>query len=831
MTVIETELRLSGLRCAGCVGKVEKALLAVTGVTAASVNLADRTARVAGTASSESLVSAVESVGFVAELASGVQTSAMVAIAAMNCASCVGKIEKSLQGIDGVQGTVNLADKTVLLESTDGTDLHIEIHSVLSALEQAGFPGTVLNFAEGSFEQQQVQQEAEDRRRYRYLLKHTAIALGLGIPLMIWGMVTGEMGVNSPQEQIAWGVVGVVTGLILYFSGGHFFTGLCQSLKHRNANMDTLVALGTGAAWLFSMIVVLFPDWLPDSARHVYFEASAMIIGLINLGQALELRARGKTSEAVKRLLGLQARTARVIRAGKELDIPVQQVRKGDTLRVRPGEKIPVDGSIVDGMSFVDESMLTGEPVPVEKQAGDAISAGTLNKNGSLLFTAEKVGSETALAQIIALVKKAQSAKMPIARLADKISSIFVPAVILIALLAAAVWFFAGPEPRVAHTLVVTTTVLIIACPCALGLATPMSVMVGVGKAAELGILIRKGDALQQASKLTTLVLDKTGTITEGRPTVTEIVSLEPYTEVELLTLAASLEQGSEHPLAEAIVASAQSRQIALKAVESFQAIPGHGVSGNVDGQVVLLGNKKLMTDNGCNIESLVDKAEQLAEQGQTPMFMAINDCLAGIISVSDPIRADSQAAIKRLHKLGITVVMLTGDNRLTAQAIARQAGIDEFHAEVLPEDKAGHVKEIQRLLSGRGHKVGMAGDGINDAPALAQSDVGFAIGTGTDVAIESADVTLMGASLHGVADAIELSRATLRNIKQNLFGAFIYNSLGIPIAAGILFPFTGMLLNPVIAGGAMALSSVTVVSNANRLRWFKPSTNKHQLS
>lgn len=831
MTARETELRLSGLRCAGCVGKVEKALLAVTGVTEASVNLADRTARVAGTASSEELINAVESVGFGAEPAFAVQDSAIISVASMNCASCVGKIEKSLQGIDGVKGTVNLADKTVLLESTRSSAIHKEIHSVLAALEKAGFPGTVMNLEEGSFEKQQDQQEEEDRRRYRYLLKHTAIALGLGVPLMIWGMVTGEMGVSNTQEQVAWGVVGVLTGLILYFSGGHFFTGMWQSLTHRNANMDTLVALGTGAAWLFSMIVVLFPEWLPASARHVYFEASAMIIGLINLGHALELRARGKASEAVKRLLGLQAKTARVIRDGKELDIPVQQVHKGDTLRVRPGEKIPVDGIIVDGNSFVDESMLTGEPIPVEKKVGDALTAGTLNKNGSLLFTAEKVGSETALAQIIALVKKAQSSKMPIARLADKISSIFVPAVILIAILAAAVWFFAGPEPKVAHMLVVATTVLIIACPCALGLATPMSVMVGVGKAAELGILIRKGDALQQASKLTTLVLDKTGTITEGRPTVTEIVSLEPYTETKLLTLAVSLEQASEHPLAEAIVEFGQSKPVDFKTVDAFQAIPGHGVSGKVDGHVLLLGNEKLMTDNGLNVENLVGKAEQLAEQGQTPMFMAIDHQLAGIISVSDPIRSDSQAAIKRLHKLGIKVVMLTGDNRLTAQAIARQAGIDEFHAEVLPEDKAEHVKQLQRLLYKSGHKVGMAGDGLNDAPALAQSDVGFAIGTGTDVAIESADVTLMGASLHGVADAIELSRATLRNIKQNLFGAFIYNSLGIPIAAGILFPFTGMLLNPVIAGGAMALSSVTVVSNANRLRWFKPSANKLQIS
>ena len=411
----------------------------------------------------------------------------------MNCASCVGKIEKSLQGIDGIKGIVNLADKTVLVESVSNTDIFKDIDTVLAALDKAGFPGTVLNLEEGSFEQQQEQQEAEDRRRYRYLLKHTAIALGLGIPLMIWGMVTGEMGVNNTQEQVAWGVVGVLTGLILYFSGGHFFTGMWQSLKHRNANMDTLVALGTGSAWLFSMIVVLFPEWLPASARHVYFEASAMIIGLINLGHALELRARGKTSEAVKRLLGLQAKTARVIREGKELDIPVQQVRKGDTLRVRPGEKIPVDGKIVDGNSFVDESMLTGEPIPVEKNVGDAITAGTLNKNGSLLFTAEKVGSETALAQIIALVKKAQSSKMPIARLADRISSIFVPAVILIAILAAAVWFFVGPEPKVAHMLVVTTTVLIIACPCALGLATPYVSHGGGGESSGTGYFDPQG--------------------------------------------------------------------------------------------------------------------------------------------------------------------------------------------------------------------------------------------------------------------------------------------------------------------------------------------------
>ena len=516
----------------------------------------------------------------------------------------------------------------------------------------------------------------------------------------------------------------------------------------------------------------------------------------------------------------MQAKTARVVRDGQEQDIPVEQVVKGDTIRVRPGEKIPVDGLVLEGSSYVDESMLTGEPIAVSKATGDGVTAGTLNKNGTVQFRAEKVGSETALAQIIALVKKAQSTKMPIARLADRISAVFVPGVILIAIVAAIVWYLFGPEPKIAHMLVVTTTVLIIACPCALGLATPMSVMVGVGKAAELGILIRQGDALQKASKLTTLVLDKTGTITEGRPAVTRFVAQQPYTEMELLTLAASLEQVSEHPLAEAIVQYGKDQQCMLTPVSDFQAVAGRGVAGRVDQRLVLLGNDKLMADNGVDSAALTTISEQLAQQGQTPMFVAVDGQLAGLIAVSDPVRTDSQSAIRRLHKQGIRVVMLTGDNKLTATAVARQVGIDEFYGDVLPVDKAGHVDRLQQ----EGQNVGMAGDGINDAPALAQADVGFAIGTGTDVAIESADVTLMRSSLHGVVDAIELSKATLGNIKQNLFGAFIYNALGIPIAAGVLFPWTGMLLNPVIAGGAMALSSVTVVSNANRLRLFKRS-------
>ena len=746
-------------------------------------------------------------------------TETELTLTGLNCASCVAKVEKALSSVAGVSAvSVNLADRTALVGGTAATQ------ELLDAVEAAGFGagmaagGQTSTLAGAS--QQLEQQALEDRRRYRYLLTHTAIALGLGLPLMIWGMATGEMGVNNTQEQLAWGLVGILTGLVMLISGRHYFTGAWSAIKHGSTNMDTLVALGTGSAWLFSMVVVLFPFWLPASARHVYFEASAMIIGLINLGHALEVRARGKTSEAVKRLLGLQAKTARVVRDGRELDIPVEQVLKGDMIRVRPGEKLPVDGRVVEGNSYIDESMLTGEPMAVGKGVGDGVSAGTLNKNGTLLFSAEKVGSETALAQIIALVKKAQSTKMPIARLADRISAVFVPGVILIAIIAAVVWYLVGPEPKIAHMLVVTTTVLIIACPCALGLATPMSVMVGVGKAAELGILIRKGDALQKAGKLTTLVLDKTGTITEGQPAVTRLVAQQPYTEMALLTLAASLEQVSEHPLAEAIVRYGQEQQCSLMPVSDFQAVAGHGVSGRVEQHLVLLGNDKLMADHGIDTAALITVSEQLAQQGQTPMFVAIDGQLAGLISVSDPIRSDSQSAIRRLHKLGVRVVMLTGDNQLTATAVARQVGIDEFYGEVLPVDKAGHIAQLQQ----GGQCVGMAGDGINDAPALAQADVGFAIGTGTDVAIESADVTLMRSSLHSVADAIELSKATLGNIKQNLLGAFIYNTLGIPVAAGVLFPWTGLLLNPVIAGGAMALSSVTVVTNANRLRLFKRS-------
>jgi len=536
------------------------------------------------------------------------------------------------------------------------------------------------------------------------------------------------------------------------------------------------------------------------------------------LGLALELKARGRTSLAIKRLIGLQAKTARVIRDGKEIDIPIERVLLNDHVRIRPGEKIPVDGVVVEGHTSVDESMLTGEPMPVEKKESDEIVAGTLNKTGSVVFKATRVGKDTALAQIINMVKRAQNSKPPIGRLADVISGYFVPVIMIISIVSALVWLNFGPDPAVAFALVCATTVLIIACPCALGLATPMSVMVGVGKAAEAGVLIRNGEALQTASKITAMILDKTGTITLGAPKVTSIHLVNATDEDQVLQLAASLEAGSEHPLAVSIVESAQEKELKLSKVEKFYAVAGHGVEGLVEGQSLLFGNEKFMRDKNIVIDDAINVAQQMAADAHTPMYFAVDGQLAAIIAVSDPIKEDSIEAIKRLQKNGIRVVMLTGDNRATAKAVADKVGIKEFFAEVLPEEKSNKVAELQQ----QGEIVGMTGDGINDAPALALANVGFAIGTGTDVAIESADITLMRGSLHGLADAIAVSKATLRNIKQNLFGAFIYNVAGVPFAAGVLYPFFGLLLSPVIAGAAMAFSSVTVVSNANRLRLFK---------
>src|SRR3569623_1592439 len=546
--------------------------------------------------------------------------------------------------------------------------------------------------------------------------------------------------------------------------------------------------------------------------------AAAIINALVNFGAALERRARGRTSEAIRRLIGLQPKTARVVRNGAERDIPLTEGGLDDTVRVRPGERIPVDGEVISGTSAVDESMLTGEPMPVHKKPGDAVVGGTLNGSGSFLFQATRIGRDTVLARVLDMVRRAQASKPAIARVADRVAAVFVPSIMIISTITFLVWYDLGPAPALSYAVVTAMTVLIIACPCALGLATPISIIVGVGKAAEYGILIRNGEALQQAARLTTVVLDKTGTVTAGRPAVTDVVALAAGDENALLQWAASVEAGSEHPLAMAVLAVARERNLTLRPVERFAAHAGRGVSASVEGLSVLFGNRRLMMDEGISMAAANVHDARLAAEAATPGYLAVDGVLAGVIAVADPIKPDAAAAVARMRRRGLKVVMITGDQRRTAAAVARHVGIDEVIAEVLPEDKAAHVAALQA----GGAVVARVGDGINDAPALAQADVGFAVGTGTDVAIASADVALMGGSLHGVVDAIAISQATLRNIKQNLFGAFIYNVIGIPVAAGVLYPLAGVLLNPMIAGAAMALSSVTVVSNANRLRWLK---------
>jgi Cu+-exporting ATPase len=726
----------------------------------------------------------------------------------MSCAGCVSKTEKALKAVQNVaHATVNFAEHTATVEGD------VDPEALIRAVHEIGFQATVL-----ADEEDMAEKEAEEQEHYFALLKKSAVAGILGIPQFVLGMAGALPDIDKVDGRIFWLLIGIATFLVLAYSGAHFFSGAWKSARRHSANMDTLIALGTGTAWIYSMIILAFPELVPALARHAYFEAASIILALINLGSALEMRARGKTSEAIRRLIGLQPKTARVIRNGMELDVPISDVGLGETLRVRPGERIAVDGAIIEGHSSIDESMLTGEPIPVEKNQGDEVAAGTINRSGSFLFVANRIGRDTALARIIEMVRTAQASKPAIGRMVDKVAAVFVPSVMIIAVLTFMAWINFGPETDTSTYAVVTAmTVLIIACPCALGLATPMSIMIGVGKAAEFGALIRNGDALQQVGKLSTIVLDKTGTVTEGRPGVTEVSVANGWRRDDVLRLAACLEKASEHPLAEAIVSAAEKNELPLQRAEKFNAIAGHGAEAQVGGRIVLLGNHKLMTERGIHTSNLDRAAAQAMKMAQTPVYVAVDGELAGLISISDAIKADSREAIERLQAAGITIVLLTGDNQATADAVARAVGIKDVFAEVLPQDKADKIASLQQA----GHIVGMVGDGINDAPALARADVGFAIGTGTDVAIESADITLMRGSLQGVVDAVVVSRATVRNIKQNLFGAFIYNALGIPVAAGVLFPVVGILLNPMIAGAAMAMSSLTVVSNANRLRFL----------
>lgn len=734
------------------------------------------------------------------------------AITGMSCAGCVAAVETALRDVPGVVGaSVNFAERTAQVTGTPPAT------TLIAAVRDAGYDATELQDAAA-----ETERDRAERARYQRLVRNTVVAGALAAPLMLAEMMGWLPALATSAGQAFWIATGLLTLGILFYAGGHFFIGAWRQFRHHNANMDTLIALGTGSAWFYSMLVTLFPTDVPSLARHAYFEAAITIIALINLGSALESRARGKASAAIQRLLGLRPKTARLVDDGRERDVPIETLDLGALIRVRPGEKIPVDGLLIGGQSTVDESMLTGEPLPVVKREGDPVTGGTVNQSGTFVFQATRVGEDTVLAQIIASVRQAQNSKPPLGRLADRVAAVFVPSVLIVAVLTALAWFNFGSEPRAGFVLVTTLTVLIIACPCALGLATPISIMVGVGKAAEHGILIRDGEALQRAGQLTTVVLDKTGTVTIGRPTVSTVKALPGFDETTVLRLAAGLETGSEHPLAQAILNAARERGLTVPALERFEAIPGHGASGSVESRSLLVGNRPLLETAGIDTAPLATESERLAANGQTPVLVAIDDRAAGIIAVADPLKPDATAAIRRLRDLGLRVALLTGDHTATARAIAAEAGIDAVFAEVTPTVKGKVIADFQA----RGEVVGMVGDGINDAPALAQAEVGFAMGTGTDVAIESAGITLVGGSLHGVADAIAISRATVVNIRQNLFGAFLYNTLGIPLAAGALYPATGRLLDPMLAGAAMALSSFTVVSNANRLRRFRPKGN-----
>ena len=806
--MLKLSIPVNGMSCASCASRIETSIKKLKGVHSASVNFATEKANVIYDPTEVDLSQIGKSIED-----AGYQTGELnmqVSIRGMSCASCVSRIEQQLRSLPGIlDASVNLSTEQAFIKYLPE---QVDFDRIQRAVQDAGYEVPI------SEEKTEPDQLPAKKTKVRKLWRKFIVAVFFTILVFIGSFSRLFPGLQTVPERIVWITLFLLTLPIMFYSGRQFFVGAWRALKHRAADMNTLIAVGTGSAFAYSTITTFVPSLFPETLRHVYFDTTAVIISLILLGKLLEARAKGRTSEAIKKLMGLQAKTARVVRDGNEQDIPIEEVLVNDIIVVRPGEKIPVDGIVIDGSSSVDESMITGEPIPIKKGKNDEVIGATINKTGSFRFSASKVGKDTMLSQIIKMVQQAQGSKAPIQRLADIISSVFVPIVIVVAIMSFVVWFDFGPEPRVTFSFITFITVMIIACPCALGLATPTSIMVGTGKGAENGILIKDGEALETAHKLSVIVLDKTGTITVGKPDVTDVVTAESFNSDELLKLAASLERGSEHPLGEAIVEHARSKEITLADPQDFQAIPGHGVEGDVDGRHVLLGNYKLMSERGIDVRLLKTEADRLSDEGKTAMFIAVKDLAAGIISVADPIKKNSADAIEAMEKLGITVVILTGDNQSTAHAIARQVGVSRVLAEVLPEDK---VKEVVKLQQ-EGHVVGMVGDGINDAPALAQANIGIAIGTGTDIAIEASDITLIRGDLSGVPTAIRLSKATMRNIKQNLFGSFIYNSLGIPVAAGILYPFFGILLSPIIASAAMAMSSVTVLSNALRLRQFK---------
>ncbi|ELB2893296.1 copper-translocating P-type ATPase [Vibrio alginolyticus] len=829
------ELNLSGLSCGGCVKKLSSLLESnqdVISFEASTTHLEIRTLL-----SERQVIDLIATLGYTANLDSvevenesspeteqvekqsnikdtqvpPASIQLQMLIQGMTCASCVSSVEKALTNVEGVEkAQVNLAEQSALVfASQDSDDL---LNAIVESVKQAGYQAEILQDA-ATQQEKQAQQQRQQQKRF----KLDAIAgLVVGAPLMIWGVAGGNMMIRNTNDQLAWGAIGIVCLLLLATAGKHFFSNAWLAATHKRATMDTLVALGTGAAWFYSMLVVIFPDWFPLASRHVYFEASAMIIGLISLGHYIEAKAKANTTRSLQALINLQPQQATVITKQGDQQIAVEQITLGMKLRIKPGEKVPVDGVVIQGESYIDESMLTGEPVPVLKAQEAQVSAGTLNTDGGLVIEATGIGANTMLARIIRMVRTAQSSKPAIAKLADQISSVFVPVVVGIAILAALVWFAVGPEPKASYMLVVTTTVLIIACPCALGLATPLSVTVGVGKAAELGILIKDADALQLASKVDTVVFDKTGTLTQGKPSVQQVFT-HATSQEDLLALAYAAERQSEHPLAKAVCDYAKRHDAKDVSLDKFENVRGRGIWATYQDKPLLIGSLQFMQAENVETSALKPAIDECAKNAWTPVAVALNGELIGLIAIADPIKSDAKQALSALKSQGIKTVMLTGDNQHVANAIGQELGIDEVIAQVMPGEKAQHIEQLQS----QGHVVAMVGDGINDAPALALSNLGIAMGSGSDVAIESSQMTILNTSPMAVVHAIELSRATLKNMKQNLFGAFVYNSLGIPVAAGVLYPAFGFLLSPVVAGAAMALSSITVVSNANRLRLF----------
>jgi len=808
------KIHIEGMTCASCVGRVQRSLEALSGITDVGVNLATETAQfsINAPATFGQVASALKEVGYPAAT-----PNVTLNIEGMTCASCVGAIERALDSSDGIlHATVNLATETAQVAYVDGAITPTEIANVISA---TGYPAKVAQSAD----LQRSEKKSQEIARLGLL---TFIAALFALPVFVM-----EMGGHFIPGVHAWigDALGhqnsrivqfALTSIVLFGPGLRFYTKGFPVLFKGAPDMNSLVALGTSAAYGFSIVSTFLPDLLPDGTANIYFEAAAVIVVLILLGRYLEARAKGRTGAAIQKLIGLQAKTARVERDGEIVEQAIEDIVVGDIIHVRPGEKIAVDGRVVTGSSYVDESMITGEPIPVEKEKNSELVGGTINGTGALAIETTKVGGDTMLSQIIQMVEQAQGAKLPIQGMVDRITLWFVPAVMAVALVTVFAWLLFGPDPALSFALIAGVAVLIIACPCAMGLATPTSIMVGTGRAAEMGVLFRKGDALQMLQETTVVAVDKTGTLTEGRPELTDLVTADGFDSEGVLRLVAAVEAKSEHPIADAIVRAASANSDDVPAIDDFQSITGFGVAAVVEGKRVLVGADRLFAREGIDLGHLGEVGIELGQKGRTPLYAAINGTTCAAIAVADPIKRTTPGAIEALHKLGLKVAMITGDNQGTAEAIAEELGIDQVAAEVLPEGKVSIIKEM--MLSNDG-KLAFVGDGINDAPALATADVGIAIGTGTDIAIEAADVVLMSGDLNGVVNAFDVSQKTMRNIRQNLFWAFGYNTLLIPVAAGILYPLGGILLSPVLAAGAMALSSVFVLSNALRLRWIRP--------